>query len=173
MQHRILLSLLVAAALMSPISATGQQTDGPKARFEDDLVSKLEGNWSLTRQIRGTKVGNRVSATWVLKHQFLQVHMLDLAEPPTYEAIILIGYIHATKQYVAHWTDTFGGKFSAMGLGTRSADSIEFRFEYPDGPFFNTFTWNADTKQWVFRMESQEQDGSRRLFAIDTLTRAQ
>lgn len=173
MQHRILLTLLVAAALTCPDSATGEQTDGPKARFEDDLVAKLEGNWSLTRQIRGTTVGNRVSATWVLKHQFLQVHMLDLAEPPTYEAIILIGYIHATKQYVAHWTDTFGGKFSAMGLGTRSADSIEFRFEYPDGPFFNTFSWNADTKQWVFRLESQERDGSRRLFAIDTLTREQ
>ena len=173
MQRRTLLALLVGAPLAAPICAPAQQTDGPKARFEDDLLSRLEGNWLLTRKIRGTEVKNRVTATWVLNHQLLQVHMLDANEPPTYEAIVLIGFIHATKQYVAHWTDTYGGKFSAMGLGTPSANSIEFRFDYPDSSFFNTFTWNADAKQWIFRMESQERDGSRRLFAIDTLERRQ
>jgi hypothetical protein len=40
--------------------------------------------------------------------------MLDVNEPPAYEAIVLIGFIHATKQYVAHWTDTYDGKFSAI-----------------------------------------------------------
>jgi hypothetical protein len=68
----------------------------------------------LTRKIRGTEVKNRVTARWVLNHQFLQVHMLDVNEPPAYEAIVLIGFIHATKQYVAHWTDTYDGKFSAI-----------------------------------------------------------
>ena len=171
MRRRTLLTLLVVGPLASPVAAPAQQVDGPKARFDDDLVSRLEGNWLLTRKIRGTEVRNRVTAKWVLNHQFLQVHMRDVNEPPAYEAIVLIGYVHATGQYVAHWTDTYGGKFSAMGLGTRSANSIEFRFEYPDGPFFNTFTWNAAARQWVFRMEGQEPDGSRRPFALDTLER--
>lgn len=58
-------------------------------------------------------------------------------------------------KYVAHWTDTFGGKFSAMGTGTRTGNSVEFRFEYPEGPFFNTFSWAAEQAQWTFRGESR------------------
>lgn len=154
-----------------PLLASAQTVDGPKARFDDDLVANLEGKWLLTRQIRGTQVQNRVSANWVLNHQFLQIHMQDVKEPPTYEAIVLIGYVHVTRQYVAHWTDTYGGKFSAIGTGVRSGNTVEFRFDYPEGPFFNTFTWNADAKQWSFRLESQELNGSRRLFALDTLVR--
>jgi hypothetical protein len=91
MQRRKLVALLVAAPLASPIGAPAQPADGPKARFEDDLFSRLEGNWLLTRKIRGTE-------------------------------------------------------FSAMGLGTRAGN---------------------------FRMENQEKDGSRGLFAIDTLEREQ
>jgi hypothetical protein len=171
MRRRTLLALLVAAPLSCPEHASAQHADGARARFEDDLVSALEGSWLLTRKIRGTDVKNNLTAKRVLNHQFLQVHMADVNQPPSYEAIVLIGFIRATKQYVAHWTDTFGGKFSAMGVGTRSGNSIEFRFQYPDGPFFNTFTFNADAKQWVFRLESEQEDGSRRLFALDTLER--
>ena len=171
MKRRTALQALAHGVLASPLAASAQQVDGPGSRFEDDLISNLQGRWLLTRQIRGTEVQNRVTATWVLNHQFLQVHMKDVKEPPTYEAIVFIGYVYATKQYVAHWTDTFGGKFSAMGTGTRIMNSVEFRFEYPDGPFFNTFTWNPATRQWSFRLESQDSTGSRRLFALDALAR--
>jgi len=81
---------------------------------------------------------NTLSAAWVLSHQFLQLHMKDSALPSRYEAIVLIGFVHASGEYVAHWIDTFGGKFSAVGKGRRTGNSVEFRFEYPDGPFFNT-----------------------------------
>ena len=160
-------------ALLLPELASAQVVDGPGARFDDDLISRLEGRWLLSRSIRGTEVRNRVTATWVLNHQFLELHMRDVAEPPKYEAIVLIGYSHADKQYVAHWTDTDGGKFSAVGRGRRTDNAIEFRFEYPDGPFFNTFTWAPDRQQWVFRMESVASDGKRQLFATDTLVREQ
>lgn len=166
---RAALLLIVLAVL--PAAAVAQQADGPKARFDDDLLANLEGKWLLTRQIRGTQVQNRVSAAWVLNHQFLQIHMKDVKEPPAYEAIVLIGYVHATGQYVAHWADTYGGKFSTMGTGVRSGDTIQFRFEYPDGPFFNTFAWNPETSQWRFRLESQDPSGQRRLFALDSLVR--
>lgn len=165
-------TVLLAATLIAPIWAFAQAVDGRGGRFEDDLISRLEGEWLVTRQIRGTTVQNRLSATWVLSHQFLQLHMKDTAVPPRYEAIVLIGYVYATKEYVAHWTDTFGGKFSAMGRGRRSEDSIEFRFEYPDAPFFNTFSWNADTGRWQMRLENSDASGKRTLFALDTLERA-
>jgi len=143
--------------------------DGPKGRFQDDLVSNLEGDWNLTRMIRGKKERNIVKATWVLNHQFLQIHMKDVSNPPAYEALVLIGYIHSSGQYTAHWCDTFGGKFSAIGTGVRVGNSIEFRFNYPDGPFFNTFTWLPDKNQWVMRLESQDSSGARNPFATDTL----
>jgi hypothetical protein len=169
--RRALLRALVALPFLAPGPGATQQADGPRARFDDDLVSRLEGDWQLTRAIRGTEVRNRVVAKWVLNHQFLELRMKDVKEPPAYEAIVLIGYLHATKQYVAHWCDTYGGLFSARGLGVRNGNSVEFRFDYPDAPFFNTFTWKPESGQWVFRMESQDTGGSRRLFAVDTLVR--
>jgi hypothetical protein len=166
----------ILAALLSCLSPamnssaqTSTDVDGPRGRFDDDLISSLEGTWHIVRQIRGTQVENRATGSWVLNHQFLQLHMKDTAAPPKYEAIVLIGYVYSDKQYIAHWTDTFGARFSAIGRGTRRGNSIEFRFEYPDGPFFNTFTWLPERKEWVFRMESQAPTGDRQLFAIDTL----
>jgi len=158
---------------MLPVSALAQQPiDGRGGRFEDDLITKLEGEWLIDRQIRGTTTRNTLSATWVLSHQFLQLHMKDTALPSRYEAIVLIGFVHASGEYVAHWTDTFGGKFSAVGKGKRTGNSVEFRFEYPDGPFFNTFTWNPDAGAWQMRLESQDTQGKRSLFALDTVQRA-
>ena len=160
------------ACLAVVATVAGQEpVDGPKGVFRDDLIDKLAGDWKLTRKIRGRQVENTLKAEWVLKHQFLQLHMKDAADPPAYEAIVLIGYSYADKRYVAHWCDTYGGKFSAVGYGKRSGDSITFEFQYPDGPFFNTFTYDAKAGGWTFRMENQGKDGQRTTFATDTLRR--
>ncbi|HXO21976.1 MAG TPA: hypothetical protein VOA87_18835 [Thermoanaerobaculia bacterium] len=160
----------LVAAIHGPARAQ-DPPDGPKRIFKDDFIDNLAGEWKLTRKIRGREVANRVQAEWVLNHQFLQVHMKDVADPPEYEALVLIGYSHADKRYVAHWCDTYGGKFSGDGYGRRAGDAIEFAFQYPDGPFFNTFTWDPKSKGWTFRMESWGKDGKRTLFAEDTLRR--
>jgi hypothetical protein len=161
-------ALLALTPFAQPLAQTN--IDGPGGRFEDDLLSNLEGDWRLSRQIRGTTVENAAQAPWVLNHQFLQLHMKDVAIPPKYEAIVLIGYIYSESQYIAYWTDTYGAKFAAIGRGRRKGNSVEFRFEYPDGPFFNTFTWLPERKEWVLLMQSQASSGVRELFAIDTLS---
>jgi hypothetical protein len=143
------------------------QADGRGSRFEDDLFAKLEGEWHVTRQIHGTEVTNTISATWVLQHQFLHLRMRDLASPPRYEAEVYIGYSYAAKEYVAHWIDNFGGHFSALGRGKRDGNSVEFRFEYPDGPFFNTFSWDPASGTWTCHLESSGSDGKRTTFARD------
>lgn len=171
MRRAHLLAVLAFAVLAAAASTFAQTAgDGPGGRFDDDLISKLEGEWRISRQIRGTTVANRAKATWVLNHQFLQLHMKDVAEPPQYEAIVLLGYVHSEQQYVAYWTDSFGAKYAGVGRGTRSGNAIEFRFDYADGPFFNTFTWSPERREWTFRMESQNAQGARQLFALDTLT---
>ena len=159
-------------ASLPELAARGEEApDAPKRVFNDDLIENLKGDWVINRQIRGMVVQNTMHAEWVLNHQFLQLHMKDIADPPTYEALVLIGYSYADKRYVAHWTDTFGGKYSAIGYGRRSGDSIEFVFEYPDGPFFNTFAWDAKTGRWTMRLENSGKEGKRELFAIDTTER--
>ncbi len=164
--------LLLAASVLTNCSARAEEPpDGPKRIFKDGFIENLVGNWKLTRKIRGTQVGNTVKVKWVLNHQFLQLHMIDTASPPVYEALVLIGYSYADQHYVIHWCDNYGGKFSSLGYGKRSGDAIEFEFKDPDGSFFNTFIWHPKTKGWTFRMESQGKDGKRVLFAEDTLRR--
>ena len=79
----------------------------------------------------GAGGGEPGSARWVLDHKFVELHLVDAATPPQYEAIVLIGYSHADERYVAHWCDTFGGAFSALGRGsaraTRSSSSSPTR----------------------------------------------
>lgn len=168
MNRRTLLLGLVALALAHDARA---QVDGRGGRFEDDLFVNLEGDWLLTRQIGGREVQNTVSASWVLQHQFLLMRMRDTATPSRYEADVYIGFSHARGEYVAHWIDNFGGHFSAVGRGKRKGNSVEFRFEYPEGPFFNTFSWDPEAKAWRCHLESVAKDGSRTTFARDTLVR--
>lgn len=148
------------------------QRDGRGNRFDDDLFARLEGNWTLTRQIRGTEIQNRVSASWVLQHQFLLLRMSDVAIPPRYEADVYIGFSYAANEYVAHWIDNFGGHYSGVGRGRRSGNSVAFRFDYPDGPFFNTFSWDPASGDWNCHLESVAKDGTRQTFARDHLVRA-
>src|SRR5262245_174008 len=97
-------SLLFASfVITSHQQAAGgdEPPDGPKRIFKDPFIENLAGDWKLTRKIRGKEVINTVQARWVLNHQFLQLHMKDTADPPAYEAIVLIGYVHSDKKYVA------------------------------------------------------------------------
>lgn len=165
------MKLLFAALMLAGVASAEDALDGPKRPFQDPFIEQLAGDWTLTRQIRGKEAQNTVHAEWVLNHQFLQIHMKDAAQPPTYEALVYIGYSYADQRYVAHWLDVWGGKFSAVGYGKRVGDAIEFAFQYENGPFFNTISWNTPPQGWTFRMESADKDGKRRLFAVDTLRR--
>src|SRR5262249_22509724 len=135
------------------------------------FLSHLVGKWELTRTIRNTTVHNTVDVRWVLDGKFVQMHMRDTAKPPKYEALVLMGFDAEKQQYVAHWCDTFGPGCWAIGRGEQHGDAIEFRFEYPDGPFFNTFTYDRAADVWTCKLENAKPDGTRKLFAEDRLIR--
>jgi hypothetical protein len=169
------LGLRVAAALLlvacagpgapAPASAT------PRPPLQDGFLDHLVGEWNLTREGRGRTARNSVAAQWVLGHQFVELHMIDVEQPPTYEALVLIGYDVQRAQYVVHWCDSFGGGYAGVGRGVRRGDAIEFRFDYPDGPFFNTIAWDAAAGAWTCTLENGAADGTRRPFAVDRLVR--
>jgi len=166
-------SIAFVLAFLAPaiLFAAGPAKDGRGIPFRDDLVSRLEGRWDLTRTMGTREAKNSVEARWALDHQFLVVHMTDVAIPPKYEAVVYIGYSNTDQRYVAHWIDVFGGRYSSRGLGTREGDSIEFLFPYDDGPFFNTFTYDRATDAWTMKLENGTKDGKRTPFATDRLTR--
>ena len=49
--------------------------------------------------------------------------------------------------------------------------NLQIEFQYPDGPFYNTFTWDEKAGTWTSRTESADEDGKRALFAEDTYRR--
>jgi len=155
----------------APQKQEKQPVDGPHVRFEDTLLDQLTGEWKLSRKIGNRLEENHVKAEWILNHQFLQIHMKDVKSPPRYEALVLIGYDHAQGRYVVYWLDTFGGKFSEKGTGTREGNSIQFVFQYPDGLLHNTFTWNAESRAWRSLIEQQDEQGRWSVFAEDNLQR--
>jgi hypothetical protein len=142
-----------------------------RPQLQDEFLDHLIGDWRITRTMHKGTSENTMHAKWVLGHQFVLVHMIDVQRPPAYEAIVLIGFDSAKPRYIAHWCDTFGGAYSADGLGVRQGDTVEFRFTYDDGPFFNTFTWHPQTRTWTFRGENGRPDGSRELFMEDEASR--
>jgi hypothetical protein len=158
---------MVAAALAVSLAAAVDHKPPP---VNDPFLDNLLGHWNISRKVHGSTVANTMDAEWVVQHRFLQLHMKDVANPPKYEALVLIGYDGVAERYVAYWMDDFGGAYSAVGRGRRQGNTIEFQFEYPDGPFFNTFYWQPNEAGWKMVLESSK-DGKRELFAEDTVRR--
>jgi hypothetical protein len=148
--------------------------DGPNRQFHDDLLDNLQGHWKLKGNIVGHPGDAELDAVWVLNHQFLKLHEKGTAPAPgrpLYEADVYIGFDNSSERYVAHWIDIYGGRFSeTLGYGTLSEKSIKFVFEYPDGPFHNTFTWNPDSKTWRFLLEQKNKSGKWGVFADKVAT---
>jgi hypothetical protein len=147
--------------------------DGPGRTFKDELLDKLVGKWKSTGKIMNRAVEYQINADWTLKHQFLEVHMTDAANPPAYEARVFIGFDNTSERYVAHWIDVFGGRWSeTLGYGARSGRSVMFVFEYPDGPFHTTFTWASQTGTWKLLMQQKDKSGNWTVFGEEELRKA-
>lgn len=128
--------------------------------FDDALLEKLSGQWKGTGVVMGDSVTYRITTGWELMHQFLLVHMEDVAVPSQYEAKVYIGYDCPSERYVVHWLDNFGGRFSeTLGYGVQDGPSINFRFEYPDGPMINRFQYDEGSGNWHFHITSKNEKG--------------
>jgi len=123
------------------------EIDGENHPLRDALLNRLAGKWRVKGKIAGQPIQHACDAEWVLNHQFLRVHFVDVGaaergsskdveQRSEYEAEVFIGYDNMSERYVAHWLDTFGGRLSeSLGYGRREGvNAVMFVFEYPDGP---------------------------------------
>jgi hypothetical protein len=146
--------------------------DAQRPTFQDALLDNLVGDWHVERKFgSGRRAENTLHVEWVLDHQFLELRYRDVATPPTYHAMVFIGYDASGQRYVCHWIDNFGGEFSALGYGKIDNEkrAIEFTFNYKDGPFINKFSFDPATKTWTSLMRQQDK-GEWKLFAEDKFT---
>lgn len=143
----------------------------PAPACSDPYLSHLVGEWDIQRSIRGKVVGNRLEVEPILDGAFIRLHMQSTTPTDPYEAIVLVGFDVERGEYVAHWCDSFGPGMSAVGRGKRVGERLELRFDYPSGPFYNTWVRLPETGEWTFTGESGSADGSRRLFARDVVKR--
>lgn len=159
--------LRCAAALA--LGACAIAPEHPQAARSPELafLDRLVGRWDVTRTMADGVAHNTLEARWVLGRQFVELHWLDRAEPPEYEALVLVGYDTQRARFVAHWCDSFGAGASCDGYGLREGERVEFRFDYPSGPFFNEFRWHPESGHWSFRGENGKPDGTRELFMQD------
>ncbi len=167
----VLLAALVGVASSVAAQEPAAPVDGRQRIMQDSLLDHLVGQWRLERSMRGRTTDNAVHAEWVLNHQFLLLHYRDdprAATPSGYEAMVFIGYDNVSERYVAHWIDVTGGRFSeTLGYGTRDGNSIRIVFEYPDGPFYNTYTFDPVARSWISLMRTKNQKGDWVTFATD------
>ncbi len=170
---RLVASLLTAVVVggVGPAPAGAlPPLDGPHRPFQDELLDRLVGSWRVTGVIQGEPAEQTLEATWVLNHQFLRLDYEGVGAPPAgeprYQATVFVGRDNLSERYVAHWVDVFGGRWSTtLGFGTRQGDAVVFRFEYPDGPFENTFGWSPGTGRWRFLLRSRDSSGAWSTFA--------
>lgn len=167
-----LIALLLSLALFHTPQSQPEPLDGPNRPLHDELLDHLQGQWKVTGIVMGAPREMEITAEWVLNHQFVRLIEKDATATPgklTYEAQIYIGYDNTSERYVVHWLDIFGGRFSeTLGYGTRDGNSIKFNFEYPDGPFHNTFSWNPQENSWRFLLEQKDTAGKWKTFADQT-----
>lgn len=162
----IFLTLLISIA-----AAPGSDEPAGNRTLQDEFLDKLVGRWSLTRKVRDKTEQNKVETNWVLGHQFVRIHMTDVASPPKYEADVYIGYDTGGKRYVAHWMDTWGGGFSLMGFGVRDGNSLPLLFEDAEATVRNTFTYDPTTDTWTSLIVQKKKGGDWKPFAEDRLQR--
>jgi hypothetical protein len=155
------------------------EVDGEHTTFHDELLNNLVGEWKVHGTVVGQQVEQDCDVDWILNHQFLELHFVGTkaaeSQDPPYEAMVLIGYDNMSERYVAHWLDTFGGRFSeVLGLGTKmeGGSSIKFVFDGLGGLLHNTLSYNPDNSTWHMLIVQKDAKGKWKTFASESFERA-
>ena len=161
MKRTILLVILFSSTIFATNFVLGQDSIRCNdKRFDDTLLEKIIGQWAASGKIGGDNIAYNFVAKWELNHQFIELTFADTAKQPQYTAKVFIGYDYTSEKYVVHWLDNFGGRFSeTLGYGIKSGQIIEFRFEYPEGPFINKFIYDSKNDTWQFHTTTKNDKG--------------
>jgi hypothetical protein len=153
----------LAALALAPVLVTTlwpQNRPGPQQvpPVQSDLLDQLEGRWEITGTLGPRPVHEQADAEWVLNHQFLRIHRKQIDGPD--ESVVHVGYDTLYKRFVAFRLDTrgaVGAEFPGYGL-QKGDNKLEFTFDYPSGPWRETWSWDAKGNTWQFVVEIGRKD---------------
>jgi hypothetical protein len=150
--------ITIAACLFATLSYA--QTPEKECNFNDALLDNMTGHWTMAGDMGTQKVAYNFSAQWVLNHKFMEWDITDiLKSPPSYTAKVYVGYDCKSNQYIVHWIDNMGGKFSeTLGYGIKKGDAIEVKFKYPNAPSVNTISYDKAKGTWQFHLMWQDKN---------------
>jgi hypothetical protein len=168
-----IVGIVVAVALAAGACARVAEEAPAVAETRPPLLAALDGDWKMTGEVQGEAVEYRLAARPVLGRAFTELHMIDVQEPPRYEARVFLGHDAASGELIAHWLDSFGARASVPhGTGRISERTVEFTIPYPDGAFRDTLTHDPEADRWRFTIDEADGAGGWKRFAAYEVERA-
>lgn len=163
-----------ACILLVFLGASHAQQPASPADTRPEILRQLDGNWTMSGDVRGKPVTYRMVAAPALQATFTELRMKDVQVPAQYEATVFIGYDAASKNVIAHWMDSFGARYSIPhGTGQIDGNVVQFTFPYASGQFRNTWRFDGATSSWQFALEAAQPDGTWKHFARYEVKRSQ
>jgi hypothetical protein len=149
--------MLRALLLLAP--ALYAQPGVQQPPLHSELLDQLVGLWGINGSVRGQPDREGADAEWVLGHQFLRIHRKQLDGP--LESVMHVGYDNVSERYVVIRLDSLSARGAeTLGYGIKVNDQeIQFTFEYPSGPFKETWTFDPKERTWQFLVESKDRQG--------------
>ncbi len=167
-----LTQITIILLLPLSISCTNNKTEKQINDFRPSILKQLDGEWIAKGKVMGNDVEYNLRVSPVLNFTFSELHMIDVSNPPQYEAMVFIGYDTTSKKIISHWLDSFGPTFSIPhGTGKIDNNTIEFTIPYADGTFRDRIILNEREKTWSLLIESFKDSTSWNTFAEYTITK--
>lgn len=106
------------------------------------------------KAIKYDVVGKRIFGRW------LQLHIVDAARPPKYQAEVFLGYDDEAGDFMVHWLDSWGAA-GARVVATGHLDGERLVVVFPYAAHTLRDTFQRDTSgTWKVLVEKQEKDGT-------------
>ncbi len=162
------LHFIIAIFICTSLSAQNS-VDTADHRFHDDLLNHFVGTWNVSGVVHGMQFQNlKLEATWVMNHQYLQIHEKGTDTVPfikmPWEAMFIIGYNHNSSRYVFYEFSVRGidEPWEGFSYATRIGNKLKVSSKISSDEFINQyFIWEPASKSWhlEIRLEKAGKEG--------------
>jgi hypothetical protein len=143
-----------------PISSGQVAKDGPDARFHDDLLDHMVGQWVVDVNVYGHKFTSDRQVEWVLGHQYLRIQEKSREVVPwlkkQFERVMYIGYNHGRKRYVVYELNVHGADVPTEpeGFTYASRSGNELTVDHKNGAEVlgrSRLVWDPSSRTWLMQ----------------------
>jgi hypothetical protein len=155
-----LITLTVLTSCWVPASFGQVAKDGSDARFYDDLLDKMVGEWVVDVNVYGHQFTSDREAEWVLSHQFLRIREKSREVVPwlkvPFERVMYIGYNHGKQRYVVYELNVHGADvpFEPEGFAYGQRSGNQLAVEHKNGAKVmakSRLLWDPASKTWLMQ----------------------